>query len=299
MVTRLLTCFSRTEISNLFISFHWWIMSVSELWGKMIITTLAGKCHEIDHSSVSHFISELAIVRTPTMNPKTTSNKAPSIQKYHCIQACQFFVRLALRFQSNLERRYVSSRKSHANGIPRFSRLRSRRSLLCSGDPSPTGCLGIEAISPSSISSADIEADPSFDSFSAASLMFHAHCTRNPKVDPELLWRLPSWICNFTNKKQKRLTSIRLKTPLAIRVGDLWSSWLSALSLSLLWKEVLQLALGKMLKCQTTLLFEAPALVASKFGWYISSRDYLHVQYDHWFKSPQDKHVLLFVSLSL
>lgn len=99
----------------------------------------------------------------------------------------------------------------------------------------------------------------SFDSFSAGSLMFHAHCTRNPKVDPGLLWRLPSWTCNFTSKK--RLTSIRLKTPLAIRVGDLWSSWLSALSLSLLWKEVLYLALEKMLKCQTTLLFEALALL--------------------------------------
>lgn len=204
--------------------------------------------------------------QAPNHQPQTTtSNKATSIQKYHCIQACQFFVRLALRFQSNFERRYVSSRKSHANGIPRFSRLRSRRSLLCSGDPSPTGCLGIEAISPSSIPWADIEADLSFDSFSAASLMFHApfiyfaHCTRNPKVDPELLWHLPSWTCNFTNKE--RLTSTRLKTPLAIRVGDLWSSWLSALSLSLLWKEVLYLALEKMLKCQTTLLFEALALL--------------------------------------
>lgn len=99
--------------------------------------------------------------QAPNHQPQTaTSNKATSIQKYHCIQACQFFVRLALRFQSNFERRYVSSRKSHANGIPRFSRLRSRRSLLCSGDPPPTGCLGIEAISPSSIPSADIEADP-------------------------------------------------------------------------------------------------------------------------------------------
>lgn len=129
--------------------------------------------------------------QAPNHQPQTTtSNKATSIQKYHCIQACQFFVRLALRFQSNFERRYVSSRKSHANGIPRFSRLRSRRSLLCSGDPSPTGCLGIEAISLSWHWSRPI--------------IWLIFCgisdTRNPKVDPELFWRLPSWICNFTNK---------------------------------------------------------------------------------------------------
>ena len=53
-------------------------------------------------------------------------------------------------------------------------------------------CCALETLLPPAVSalkqfpSADIEADLSFDSFSAASLMFHAHCTRNPKVDPEL-----------------------------------------------------------------------------------------------------------------
>ena len=77
-----------------FISFHWCIMVVIELWGKMIITTLAGKCHEIDDFSVNHFISELWAPQNNYLEQSNIHTKI-SLQSLHPrFKPCQAFVHL-------------------------------------------------------------------------------------------------------------------------------------------------------------------------------------------------------------